>query len=255
MASLPDLLILGPPRTGTTALYHYLCSHPDVEDARRDTYEIETRYFTKYHHKGLDWYKEFFTEDKFSLEATTQYSYNPPVPKLVQNDLPKVKLIQLQRNRVDRAWSHFCMHRKNTDYVQGRPLEEYVCTQRGKYIIENSVYLPQVKRWLEDFDKNQLLLVQSEYLWGRTDGVYQRILHFLGLPEFHKENYQVINDIEKPPIPANTKEFLQQRYEGCQQKLIEYVQDQHLNYVGRDYVALPYNRNRQVRNQEFDQTD
>lgn len=229
MSRLPDAFIIGPPRTGTTSMYHYITSHPDVEE--RDS-RVELRFFTKYYDKGLEWYKGFFGEDKFSIEGTTQYSYMAKVPPRIAEDIPDPKFIQLKRNRIDRAWSHFCMHRKNTNYVDGRSLEEYAFTKRGNFIIENSIYKPQIERYLEHFDKDQLLIVKSERFFKDTDRVYNQVLDFLGLSEWHKENYRVINDIRKPRIPDKTKSFLKEEYSGLENKLQRLIEKEDLNYIG-----------------------
>lgn len=231
MSDLPDLLILGPPRTGTTALYNYLTEHPQVEDRRRDS-KVEIQYFTEYHDKGLDWYRSHFSGPKLSLEATTQYSYNRYVPLLASKELPDAKLIQLNRDRVDRTWSHFCMHRKNTDYVKGRSLKEYRETSRGQYIVENSIYRPQVKRWLNHFNKDQLLIIKSEKMFQDTDEVYNEVLEFLDLQEHHIDGYPKINSILKPKIPRPTRMFLLDRYNKLDEEHRQFMGNRDLNYIG-----------------------
>jgi len=232
LSNLPDLLILGPPRTGTTALYNYLTEHNQVEDRRQDS-EVELQYFTAYYDRGPDWYKShFYATPQLSLEATTQYSYNPAVPKKVADLLPDVKLIQLNRNRVDRAWSHFCMHRSNTDYVEGRSLEEYVSTDRGKYIIENSVYRPQAQRWLDYFHKDQFLIINSEKMFADPDEVYNEVLDFLGLQGYHLDSYPKCNAIDKPKIPRPTRMFLLDRYDKLDEEHRQFIGDNELNYIG-----------------------
>ena len=69
--NLPDFLILGETKCGTTSLYNYLIEHPQIIDSKGnhisydkeyDTKEI--RYFDRYYYKGLDWYKSCFNIKK-----------------------------------------------------------------------------------------------------------------------------------------------------------------------------------------------
>lgn len=226
---LPDALILGAVRSGTTALYNYLTWHSDVQD---NEHKKELKYYTTEYNRGLDWYKSFFDTDKFCLEGTPQYLYNPRAPELIRQDLPEARFIALLRDPVERAWSHFVMHRRNTDYVKGRPLEEYVATRRGKTIVESSVYTPQIKRWLNYVDKAQLLLIKSEKFFQDTATVYLQVLDFLGLEDYEPDNFPVINDIEKPPIPDETHWFLEERYRGEYERLLRLVNQEGLNYIG-----------------------
>src|SRR6266496_2269605 len=113
---LPDFLIIGTQRGGTTALYHYLKTHPCIASAST----LDTHFFDKKFSKGLGWYRGHFPTrlEKFYAEhlrghpfvtgeANSSYLFHPHVPKRVAQELPQAKLIVLLRNPVDRAYSQY----------------------------------------------------------------------------------------------------------------------------------------------------
>ena len=115
---LPDFLIIGAARSGTTSLYQYLTEHPSIiPGVGKEIY-----FFDKKFKKGINWYKSFFPT-KFSMaiiknkqktkcitgEATPRYLHYPHAPKRIFEFLPKIKLIVLLRNPIDRAYSHYQM--------------------------------------------------------------------------------------------------------------------------------------------------
>src|SRR5947209_2240904 len=113
---LPDFLIIGTQRGGTTSLYNYLIARPGVGPASVK----ELHYFDKKFHKGIPWYRAHFplSVQKYyyefthkrvfvSGEASAYYIFHPHVPKRVAKVLPHVKLIVMLRNPVDRAYSQY----------------------------------------------------------------------------------------------------------------------------------------------------
>lgn len=105
---LPNFLIVGAARAGTTSLYYYLKQHPDVFMSPKK--EIDFFDVDKNFEKGLDWYERYFegyTGQKAIGEASPLYMYLEKVPKRIAKVIPDVKLIFILRNPVDRAYSHY----------------------------------------------------------------------------------------------------------------------------------------------------
>jgi len=114
---LPSFIIIGAGRAGTTSLYAYLISHPNVLPGVKK----ETVFFNYAYHTNLDWYRMYFPtiseQEKvknqrgqkimITGEATPSYLIDPLVPKRILEMLPNVKLIVLLRNPIDRAFSHY----------------------------------------------------------------------------------------------------------------------------------------------------
>jgi len=114
---VPSFIIIGAARAGTTSLYAYLNSHPNVLPAAKK----ETVFFNYAYHSNLDWYKMYFPtiserekikkqkgiQRVITGEATPSYLIDPLVPKRISEMLPNVKLIVLLRNPIERALSHY----------------------------------------------------------------------------------------------------------------------------------------------------
>src|SRR3712207_6690007 len=106
---LPDFVIIGTQRGGTTSLYHYLSKHPEVLPALRK----EIHFFDLNFDRGLDWYLAHFArQDQPGLvgEASPLYMFHRDVPERVRRVLPNAKFIALLRNPVDRAYSQYQMN-------------------------------------------------------------------------------------------------------------------------------------------------
>jgi len=116
--SLPDFLIIGADKAGTSSLYNYLNQHPQILPCITK----EPRYFSEFYDKGIKWYKSCFTHSyleyfkknilkkKFRTgEASANYYWHPHVAKRVHDTIPNAKIIFLLRNPIDRAYSDYHM--------------------------------------------------------------------------------------------------------------------------------------------------
>ena len=113
---LPDFLIIGTQRGGTTSLYNYLMGRPGVGPAAVK----ELHFFDKKFHKGSTWYRAHFPTgiQKYAFELTRKhhfvtgeasayYLFHPHAPRRIAQLLPDAKLIVLLRNPIDRAYSQY----------------------------------------------------------------------------------------------------------------------------------------------------
>ena len=112
--ALPDGLIIGVQKAGTSALYRYLRRHPGVGGVvpRPDALERhlkEVHYFDSNHQKSVRWYRAQFpkrSEGKFVIEATPGYIHPHPASRM-HALLPEAKLVLSLRDPVDRAYSRY----------------------------------------------------------------------------------------------------------------------------------------------------
>ena len=187
--ALPDFIIVGAQRSGTTSLYRYISEHPDVIPAIRK----EIHYFDLNYEKGVNWYRRHFPLCKhidflsktrgvnvITGEASPYYLYYSLVPNRIYSTIPDVKIIIMLRNPVDRAYSHY-FHEKRlgkeklsfedaTRNESERLLDNnndgdfshqhYSYLSRGKYI-------EQVKRYFEVFIKDNILIIGSEDFFNK----------------------------------------------------------------------------------------
>ena len=183
---LPNFIIPGAPKSGTTALQIYLSQHPDIYMVNQEIHFFDNDDNFK---KGIEWYKRFFKEKKKMMgEKTPQYMYDKKVPARIHKYLGEVKLVFLLRNPIDRAYSHY-WHNKR---IGKEPLsfEKAIKTEekRMKVDTKNSYlysykdrgqYIDQIMRYNDFFPKSKMKFVLSEELNENTREVLKNILQFL----------------------------------------------------------------------------
>ncbi len=195
---LPNFLIVGAPKAGTTSLYHYLSNHPEVfmSDPKEVNFfsweEIDKQglYYKYFKVKTLEEYEKLFEnvkDEKAIGEGSVSYLFYPQTPKKIKELLPDVKIIILLRKPLDRGYSHYLM-----DYRLGLvdlPYEDIVFKKvNHKYLdlyyqqyVELGLYYEQVKRYLEIFGKEQVKIYFQEDLKNNTDEVIEDLYNFLGI--------------------------------------------------------------------------
>lgn len=179
---------------------------------------------------GVDWYRSFFPlkrrlkNHKITCEASPNYILNPVVAKRIKNTLPAVKLILVMRNPTERAISHyFHMVRKNIEMLD--PLEAMKSEEsRLKEILKEErfrekefrrfsyklrgKYKEQLDRYLNYFDKAQILCISSEDLFKNQEKVLAKAFRFVGVSDKVK-----IKDLRPKNVGLNRKKVSDETYE------------------------------------------
>ncbi|MCI5147305.1 MAG: sulfotransferase, partial [Candidatus Electrothrix sp. AR3] len=105
---LPNFLVIGAQKSGTTSLFHYICQHPQVFENKSK----EIHFFDHNYHCGANWYRSHFPlagklmRNRCLGEATPYYLCHPHAPSHIFDLLPRVKIIAILRDPVERAISH-----------------------------------------------------------------------------------------------------------------------------------------------------
>ncbi|RMH77884.1 MAG: sulfotransferase [Cyanobacteria bacterium J007] len=199
---MPDFLIIGAQKCGTTSLYHYLVQHPKIIPARQK----EVHFFDLNFDRGLEWYTaQFFPESyedgRLTGEASPYYVFHPLVAKRVYNTFPKIKLILLLRNPIDRAWSHY--HHEVRWGFESLSFEEAIASEPERLAGEEEkmrddphyysynhqhytylargIYAEQIAEWLQYFDRDRMLILKSEELATHPDEMMAETCAFLGV--------------------------------------------------------------------------
>lgn len=215
---LPDFLIIGTQKGGTTSLYNYLIQHPNI---LKSTHK-EIHFFDKYYNKGVQWYKRQFPlpsekgKRDITGEATPRYLYDPTVPLKVHKLMPHVKLIVLLRNPVDRAYSNYQMgiynrmpdllKKGSTDKFMS--FEEVLKTNIGRSYLKKGIYADQLARWMQLFPRNQILIIQSEKFFSNPQATLNQIYRFLGVPVMEAKNLEPYRKGNYEDINPKTREKL-----------------------------------------------
>lgn len=124
--ALPNFLIIGAARAGTTALHVWLAEHPQVCMSRPK----ETQYFTLDHSRGAAFYESYFAHHRDEPavgESTPMYLSLPSVPGRIATELPNARLIAILRDPADQAFSAWWMMRALG--VEGRSFEEAITSE------------------------------------------------------------------------------------------------------------------------------
>lgn len=194
--TLPDFIIIGTQKGGTTSLFYYLMQHPELTMSHKK----EIYFFNLFFDKGLAWYKSHFpfrANTKITGEATPSYIYHPKAAGRVKSILPDVKLIVLLRNPIDRAYSGYAMGlRRKTDTADTfeiaieRELEalknqnntdEYTFEKHELYYLERGKYYSQLLPWLEHFASEQLLFIKSENFFQNPEKELIKVYEYLNI--------------------------------------------------------------------------
>ncbi|TKK67978.1 sulfotransferase domain-containing protein [Ilyomonas limi] len=191
---LPNFLVIGVEKGGTTWLHAQLKKHPDV--FLPPTKEIH--FFNKYNSNGiahdyfqfgLDWYLEFFKEyngQKAIGEVTPMYICDPEAPARIKATLPNVKLIAMLRNPVQRAYSHYWMAKQKSHTTLASFKE--VIEQKEPRFIERGLYYKQLKTYYELFDPQQILILFSEEVFKNPEYWLAQVCRFLGVDDAYYQN-------------------------------------------------------------------
>jgi hypothetical protein len=229
IGALPEFVIIGAQKGGTSFLYYLLTRHPLVEPAARK----ELHFFDQPEHfdNGAEWYRRCFPrvgskdgQRSITGEATPYYLFDPPVAERMAKIVPKTQLIALLRNPIDRAYSHYQMQVKRG--TEPRSFEEAIEQQHSSYV-SRGIYVDQLLRWFEFFSKEQMLILKSEDFFERPVETLKVVLTFLDLPDWQPEASELqqrrhSGTYSQKMGPA-TRRRLEAYFEPYNQRLYEYL--------------------------------
>ena len=176
---LPNLVIIGAMKCGTTSLHYYLNLHPEITMTTRK--ELDFFVEKKYVNKGLPWYEQHFQGDtKILGEASPNYTNQgkfPGVPERMYATLPTAKLIYLVRDPIQRMVAHY-VHEYSSGAEQ-RPMAIALTEPAGNMYLDRSLYHAQISAFLNYFPRDQLLIVAAEDLRHQTAATLKDIFTFL----------------------------------------------------------------------------
>ncbi|XP_042234271.1 bifunctional heparan sulfate N-deacetylase/N-sulfotransferase-like isoform X2 [Homarus americanus] len=199
---LPKFLVIGPQKTGTTALYTFLAMHSAIvaNYPSPETFE-EVQFFNgKNYYKGIDWYMKFFpvpanSSSKFLFEKSATYFEGETVPNRVKALLPHVKLVITIIPPSKRAYSWYHHMRAHNDLTSLQynfhevitatdKAPRQLRTLRNKCLIPG-MYAKHIERWLDFFPASQVTIIDGEEL--RNDPIYimNDLQKFLNIEPFY----------------------------------------------------------------------
>jgi len=237
---LPDFIIIGTMKSGTTSLYYDICEHPCVESASYD----EIGYFDVNYHLGLNWYRSMFPTiikknkvikkfGKFMTgEDTPFYFWNSKAIERIHKDLPNIKLIVILRNPIDRAYSEYQNGIRNG--TENRIFEDVIndeikniknntltigsCSEINS-ILARGIYHIQLELWKKRFDTNQILVIQTEMFSKNTSNIMNDIFKFFDLPKYIIKKNRKSKSFIYPEMKKETRDLLSGFFNSYNEKL------------------------------------
>lgn len=193
---LPNFIIVGAPKAGTTSLYHYLSEHPqvfmsnpkEVNFFSREEIEEQGLYYNDFKVKNLDEYKKLFTDAENAKaigEGSVSYLFYPNTPRKIKDILPDAKIIMLLREPVERGYSHYLMDYRlglvslSYDEIVKKSTHHKHAHLYYQQYVELGLYYEQVKRYLDLFGSEQVKIYFQEDLRQDTEKIILNLYDFL----------------------------------------------------------------------------
>ncbi len=257
LRSLPDFLIIGGQKCGTTSLYGYLAEHPGIVPAFRK----EVHQFDVHHARGSLWYRAHFPiaarkkgrggasggTEAICGEASPLYLFHPLAAERARRMVPEARLVVMLRDPVSRAFSHYSHNlRRGTESLTFEEAiereEERLAGEREKLVRDESyysheyrvysylsrgIYVDQLHRWRTFFPEDRFLILKSEDFFADPAATLERTVEFLGLPFAGHQEYRNYNEGGYAGMDARTRGYLTDFFRPHNQRLYE--------YLGRDF--------------------
>ncbi|WOJ95050.1 sulfotransferase [Congregibacter variabilis] len=227
LRALPQSIIIGTQKAGTSSLYSYLEQHPQLAASQHPSKswvsEKEVHYFSggsqpgdDYYSKGLNWYRSHFPLRKQlgshvqAFEATPLYLFHPLAANRIRSILPDVKLLVLLRDPVERSISsYFHQVREQREFLPILEAFQEEGVRLSQSIMESdynsfdflyhsylarSRYREQLDRYFALFPREQIQIHCSEDFFANPETVLRSIFEFLGVdPDFRVPNLEAMN--------------------------------------------------------------
>jgi hypothetical protein len=248
---LPDFLIIGAAKCGTTSLYDYVIQHPDIYPALRK----ETKFFDVDYKMGITRYRSNFPLNfsKFLIEkiqkkkfltgeATPGYLHNYHSANRVHKELPNIKLIVILRNPIDRAFSDYQMRvrakHENRTFLDVIKYEENLLAdgvdllKHEKYFEYGAKFRPylswgryfdELEPWLKLFPKNNFLFLKTQDLNDDPITTLNHLFEFLDLKPFKIKNLKRQNVGKYEKLDEKIRDHLIHHFKNHNKKLEKFL--------------------------------
>ena len=190
--TLPNLIIIGAQKCGTSVLHYYLSLHPEVSmsNPKELNFFIEERN----HPRGLEWYSRHFDPSaRCRGEASPNYTAYPQhlgVPERMAAAVPDARLVFIVRDPVERITAHW-IH----NYAKRREKGDLRATllHPNTSYVTRSKYFMQLQRFLEHYPQEQILVLDQRELRDERMPTLRRLFEFVGVdPDFQHPKFEQV---------------------------------------------------------------
>ena len=255
--ALPDYLIIGAHRAGSTSLWAYLSQHPQVSVNFPRLQGIKgVRYFDENYHRGEAWYRSHFPSAAYRAslrrrhggavagDASSYYLFHPAAAERAAKAVPEAKVIVLLRHPVDRAYSHWLRERRDgaepiasfEEAVAAEPerlagevdriLDDesyYSYAHENFSYMSQGLYLDSLRKWLEHYPRDRVHVELSERFSQDPQGGFDRVLRFLGLSPLELSDTRPRNTLRTTPLDPVIRDRLSERFAAKNRELEEFL--------------------------------
>lgn len=251
LRAMPDYLIVGAQRAGTTSLHHYLAQSPAVVTP---PLAKGVHWFDVNYHRNAQWYRSQFPLRRtlhtvgarcdgiaVTGEASPYYLFHPAVPSRIAQHLPEVRILVVLRDPVSRAWSHY--HHElargfetlsfaaaiqaegsrltgEADRLLRDETARSMSHQHHSYV-SRGLYAEQLERLFDAVDRLRVMIIDSDDLRRDSDGVCAQIAEFLDIPPWRLEERTAHNARRYDSIPRDLAASLRERFVEPDARLAE----------------------------------
>lgn len=187
--ALPNLLVIGAMKCGTSSLHRYLDLHPEIvmADVKEPNFFLDRSSWGRWD-EGVDWYRQLFDASASRRgEASVNYTNLPtsmPVAERIKRTLTgeDLRLIYMVRDPIDRAVSHY-LHAQAAGR-EPRSIEQALGDLRSRYVVR-SLYATQLEPFHDRFGSEGIRVETQEALLKRREETMRSVFAFLDVdPEF-----------------------------------------------------------------------
>jgi len=183
---LPNFLIVGAQKCGTTSLHDILDAHPETKMSavKEINYFINPERYAQ----GLSHYSTYFTNNQAKAigESSPGYICHPGVAERIRRDLGQIKIIIILRNPINRAFSQYWDNRRHlSEWLTEKEIIDqylestYMPGRKGYF--SRGVYAPQVEKYFTLFGRDSVKVVFLEEMVKNQSETLKSIYDFLGL--------------------------------------------------------------------------
>lgn len=239
---LPDFLVIGAQRCGTTSLFRALMDHPQI---RRPNLHKGVNYFDLNHHRGPRWYRAHFPvraadSDTRVFDASGYYMFHPLAAARIVRDLPGVRVVALVRDPVERAFSAYKHELARgfeweRSFLDALRLEDARLDGEVERIVRDprhesfnhrhhayrrrGEYADLLAPFVAGLTAERVLVVESERFFARPAEQYDRVTSFLGVRPHQPARFDRWNARPGAGLPDAARDLLGRHFADHDERL------------------------------------
>jgi hypothetical protein len=226
---LPDFVIIGAQKSGTTSLFYNLNKHPHIKMVCSNPKTNEMHFFNNEDTwaKGIDWYKGHFNHPNcLQGEKTPEYFTDHVCHKRMASYIPKARLILLLRNPVDRAfsqWNHFNQIYTVSKKWGWEKTDFENSIERNKSVLLRGIYIQHIRHLLNYYVHDMIYIGVAERIQKNPQYEFNAICLFLGVKPINIEyDSRHVRDYSQP-MKSETRKKLLEFYRPYNEELYDFL--------------------------------